>query len=56
MLFMWILPTSLLAGFVAQSHLQSPKALAPAAAVQLTAKFVPDPNVPPRITQGSGTR
>jgi hypothetical protein len=56
MLFTWILPMSLFAGFMSQGNVQSHKALPKADEAQSAAKFVPDPNAPPVITQGSGTR
>jgi hypothetical protein len=56
MLFTWILPMSLLAGFISQINIQSPKMMTKADQAQSVAKFVPDPNAPPVITQGSGTR
>ncbi len=56
MLFTWILPITLLTGFMERNLPQSPKALPTPDKAQSTSVFVPDPSAPPVITQGSGTR
>jgi hypothetical protein len=56
MIFIWILPISLLTSFMNRGLVQSAKALPAPDSAQSTAVFVPDPSAPPVITQGAGTR
>jgi hypothetical protein len=56
MIFIWILPISLCMSFMNRGLLQPVKALPATDNAQSTVVFVPDPSVPPVITQGAGTR
>jgi hypothetical protein len=56
MLLTWILPTCLLAGGLSWGGMQSAKATPTMDKVVSTSVFIPEPNSPPVITQGSGTR
>jgi hypothetical protein len=56
MLLTWILPMSLLTGFMGRSFPQPPKVMPTPDKAASTSVFVPEPTSPPVITQGSGTR
>jgi hypothetical protein len=56
MLFIWILPISIITGFMNRGVVQPDRAVVTPKNSQTTAAFVPDPSKPPKVTQGSGTR